>query len=417
VTQWLASFGPTSFLITAFVLAALVVAVLARSLLSGTRDAQPASVYDMRVYKDQLKEIERDALRGIVPPEETERLRTEIARRMLAADTSKAVGTIEISRRNGVIVAVLVAVFAFVGSFWAYSTQGAPGFADFPLDLRKMLAAEALENRPDQAFVEANQRPAQPTTVSEDYIAMVEKLRNIVDERPDDLRGYRFLVRSEASLGNYTAAYQAQEKVIAILGSDVIAQDHAVLADLMVQATSGYISPEAESALRDALSMDGRNGLAQYYIGQMYAQTGRPDRGFQIWRSLLDSSPPEAPWVPAIRDQIEELAWLAGQNRYELPAESAPIRGPSAEDIEAAQSMSPEERVSMIQGMVSQLSDRLATEGGPVDDWARLIRAYGVLGDRVAAQAIYREAREVFNGDDTALRALYDAGQSAEIVQ
>ncbi len=402
---------------SAFVLVTLVVAVLARSLISGARDAQPASVYDIRVYRDQLKEIERDALRGIVPPEETERLRTEVARRMLAADRAKPVSTVETSRKNGVIVAALIAVFAFFGSFWAYSTLGAPGFADFPLDLRKLLAAEALENRPNQAFVEANQRPAQPTTLPEDYVAMVEQLRTVVAERPDDLRGHQFLVRSEAALGNYAAAYKAQEKVIALLGANAIAQDHAVLADLMVQAASGYVSPEAENALRAALEMDGRNGLAQYYIGQMFAQTGRPDRGFQIWRSLLESSPPEAPWVPAIRDQIEELAWLAGQNRYQLPAESEPIRGPSAEDIEAAQNMSAEERVSMIQGMVSQLSDRLASEGGPVDDWARLIRAYGVLGDRVAAQAVYREARQVFDGNDAALRTLYTAGQSAEIVQ
>ena len=402
---------------SAFVLVTLVVAVLARSLISGARDAQPASVYDMRVYKDQLKEIERDALRGIVPPEETERLRTEVARRMLAADRAKPVSTVETSRKNGVIVAALIAVFAFFGSFWAYSTLGAPGFADFPLDLRKLLAAEALENRPNQAFVEANQRPAQPTALPEDYIAMVEQLRTVVAERPDDLRGHQFLVRSEAALGNYAAAYTAQEKVIALLGANAIAQDHAVLADLMVQAASGYVSPEAENALRAALEMDGRNGLAQYYIGQMFAQTGRPDRGFQIWRSLLESSPPEAPWVPAIRDQIEELAWLAGQNRYQLPAESGPIRGPSAEDIEAAQNMSAEERVSMIQGMVSQLSDRLASEGGPVDDWAQLIRAYGVLGDRIAAQAVYREARQVFDGNETALRTLYTAGQSAEIVQ
>lgn len=402
---------------SAFVLVTLVVAVLARSLISGARDAQPASVYDIRVYKDQLKEIERDALRGIVPPEETERLRTEVARRMLAADRAKPVSTVETSRKNGVIVAALIAVFAFFGSFWAYSTLGAPGFADFPLDLRKLLAAEALENRPNQAFVEANQRPAQPTALPEDYIAMVEQLRTVVAERPDDLRGHQFLVRSEAALGNYAAAYTAQEKVIALLGANAIAQDHAVLADLMVQAASGYVSPEAENALRAALEMDGRNGLAQYYIGQMFAQTGRPDRGFQIWRSLLESSPPEAPWVPAIRDQIEELAWLAGQNRYQLPAESEPIRGPSAEDIEAAQNMSAEERVSMIQGMVSQLSDRLASEGGPVDDWAQLIRAYGVLGDRIAAQAVYLEARQVFDGNETALRTLYTAGQSAEIVQ
>ncbi|MGB1035401.1 MAG: c-type cytochrome biogenesis protein CcmI, partial [Primorskyibacter sp.] len=69
-----------------------------------------------------------------------------------------------------------------------------------------------------------------------------------------------------------------------------------------------------------------------------------------------------------------------------------------------------------IQGMVARLSDRLATQGGPPAEWARLIRAYGILGDRNAAQAIYVEARTVFAGQDSALRDIYRAAQDAEIV-
>ena len=36
----------------------------------------------------------------------------------------------------------------------------------------------------------------------------------------------------------------------------------------------------------------------------------------------------------------------------------------------------------MIEGMVAQLSDRLAAEGGSVEDWNRLIRSLAVLGGR-----------------------------------
>jgi cytochrome c-type biogenesis protein CcmH len=58
--------------------------------------------------------------------------------------------------------------------------------------------------------------------------------------------------------------------------------------------------------------------------------------------------------------------------------------------------MAPEDRAAMIEGMVAGLADRLATEGGPPEDWARLITAFGVLGRREQAQAVYDEALTVF---------------------
>jgi cytochrome c-type biogenesis protein CcmH len=46
--------------------------------------------------------------------------------------------------------------------------------------------------------------------------------------------------------------------------------------------------------------------------------------------------------------------------------------------------------------MVDQLSDRLATEGGTPQEWARLIGAYGVMGNSERAQVIWDEAQQVF---------------------
>ena len=63
----------------------------------------------------------------------------------------------------------------------------------------------------------------------------------------------------------------------------------------------------------------------------------------------------------------------------------------------------------MIEGMVEGLAARLADEGGPVEDWARLIRALGVLGQTERASAIRTEAREVFVGDADAQALLDDA--------
>ena len=60
----------------------------------------------------------------------------------------------------------------------------------------------------------------------------------------------------------------------------------------------------------------------------------------------------------------------------------------------------------MIAGMVAQLSDRLATTGGPAEDWARLITALLVLGQTERAETIRAEALQVFAGNDAALATI-----------
>ncbi|MCK4860444.1 MAG: c-type cytochrome biogenesis protein CcmI, partial [Rhodobacteraceae bacterium] len=69
----------------------------------------------------------------------------------------------------------------------------------------------------------------------------------------------------------------------------------------------------------------------------------------------------------------------------------------------------------MVRGMVSQLSERLATEGGSADEWARLIRAYGVLGETGKASEVWNEARAVFADNPSDIATLLEAARDAEV--
>jgi cytochrome c-type biogenesis protein CcmH len=89
--------------------------------------------------------------------------------------------------------------------------------------------------------------------------------------------------------------------------------------------------------------------------------------------------------------------------------------GPSSEQIEEAKEMTPEERQEMIHGMVSGLAERLETDGGTAAEWARLIRAYGTLGETGKASDTWGKARESFNGDANALAILLEAAQASEV--
>jgi cytochrome c-type biogenesis protein CcmH len=283
-----------------------------------------------------------------------------------------------------------------------------------PLVARLEDAAERRATRPGQAQAEAGRPAAPDPSASGEFLELMERQRATVAERPSDLDGHRLLARNEAGLGNFAAAHAAQKRVLEILGPAATARDWADYGDLLVLAAGGYVSPEAEAAFEEALSRDPANGTARYYLGSMHLQTGRPDLAFRIWQAQLREGPPDAPWIGPIRAQIEQAAAQAGID-YSLPPapDGAAPPGPSAADVEAAEGMSPAERMQMIEGMVSGLSERLATTGGPPEDWARLIRAYGVLGRRERAAAIWAEAQQVFE-DEVArlpiLRAARDAG-------
>ncbi|MEM1073268.1 MAG: c-type cytochrome biogenesis protein CcmI [Pseudomonadota bacterium] len=402
---------------------AAAVALLLALALRSSRRAQdmPAAAYDLRVYRDQLREVEKDVLRGIVNEADAERIKAEISRRILAADAAVTLEIQATARSPGApkLTAALVALALVGGSLGLYSVLGAPGYGDLALANRIDMAEAARDTRPDQRRAEAGLPDyVPPAEVDPEYLALVERLRTAVADRPDDLQGHVLLAQNEANLGNFRAAARAQEQVLHIKGADATVRDHIDYADTLVLAAGGYVSPEAEAALNRVLAQDPGNGAARYYMALMLAQTGRPDSAFRIWDQLLRAGPEDAPWIAPILAQIEDMAYRAGVN-YQLPEIGAgsSLRGPSAADLQAAEDLSPADRMEMIQSMVEGLSDRLATQGGPVQEWAQLITALGVLGQTGQARAVYENAIDVFADDTRALDMLLRAGRRAQVAQ
>jgi cytochrome c-type biogenesis protein CcmH len=408
------------FWVVTTLMSLVVVFAVALVLLRARAAVAPAAEFDLRVYRDQLKEVDRDVARGVVPEDEAERLRVEISRRILDADKAAQGETTEgrmAPKTANYAATALAGLVILGGAFGLYWQIGAPGYPDLPLIQRMEMAEQTRAQRPSQTIAEAEEALRNPPPAEDiyeaEYLALVARLRTVVAERPNDLRGHTLLARQEAGMGNYQAAWKVQARVVQLRGEDVRARDYTDLADMMVLAAGGYVSPEAEAVIGRALNLAPGDGVARYYSGLMFAQTGRPDLAFRIWAQLLAESQPDDPWQDPIRDQIEIAAMQAGVD-YEMPArDAAPTRGPTTADIEASEDMTAGDRMQMIEGMVGGLAERLASQGGPPADWARLIRAYGVLGQSAAARAVWAEAQRVFPDDINRvpiLEAARDAG-------
>jgi cytochrome c-type biogenesis protein CcmI len=242
-----------------------VSALLVLALLRGRADEEPPAAYDLRVYRDQLKEVDRDLARGIIGEGEAERLRTEVSRRLLAADAQVQAAQAGETKRGpaGYVVGGLVLASLLGGSLWIYAQLGAPGYPDLALADRIAAAEERRQTRPTQAEAEAEAPPmAPPVAVPDNFADLVQRLRGAVAERPGDLQGHILLARNEAALGNFTAAYKAQEQVLNLKGETATASDYADYGDMMVLAAGGYVSPKAESAFREALAREPSNALS-----------------------------------------------------------------------------------------------------------------------------------------------------------
>jgi len=368
-----------------------------------------AAELDVQVYKDQLKALDSDLERGVITADDAASARLEISRRLLAADKRVQEEVDAVSDRASKPAMAVMALVLVGGSFGLYSVLGEPRLPDQPLQARVEAAKLERAKRPNQLQAEAQVGP-QKIEATAEYVELVERLRGVMELRADDAEGWGLLALHESQIGNFAAAWKAKEKVIALTGDQVAGEDYADLAEFMILATNGYVSVEAENALAEALKRDPRSPRARYYSGLTLVQNGRPDVAYRMWVGLLQEGPEDAAWVQSIRAQIGSVARAAGINTAHQDGV-----GPSAEDIQTANEMSAEDRQEMIAGMVSGLADRLATEGGTPAEWARLIRAYGVLGETGNANAIWQEAQDVFAGNDEALAVLLEAARSAEV--
>lgn len=377
------------------------------------RAVEAPALQDLQVYRDQLAEIERDLARGVIATEEAARLKTEVSRRILETDRlARQAGGAGETRGPGGNLLIGFIVLLLAGSVALYWHLGAPGYPDMPLTARLAEAEELHRSRPDQTTAEADAPKPPAAEMDAAFLDLMTKLRATVAQRPQDIEGQRLLAQNEGRLGDFKAAYTAQRQVITLLGDTATAEDHAGLAELMIFAAGGYVSPEAEAELSNALALDPQNGTARYYAGLMFAQLGRADRTFVLWRDLLEGSPADAPWMPVLRARIGEIADKAGV-RYTPPG--AGVKGPDAAAMQAAAGMGAGDRAAMIEGMVQQLSDRLGSAGGSPEEWAQLINALGVLGRKDEAAAQWAAAQAAYAGQDTALATIGAAAQAAGV--
>ena len=337
-------------------------------LTGGLRGASPAGDHDLEVYRDQLSELDRDMARGLIQPGEAEEARAEIGRRILRLGATAQPGATLSGRSRGARWIASVAVLAVPLLSWGlYGVLGSPELPSQPL-------AERLAKNPADSSVDE----------------LVARAEAHLAANPQDGKGWDVLAPVYLRLQRYTDAVTAYRNAIRLDGNSAVRQSG--LGEAIASAAGGIVSADAQDAFEAALKLDPANAKANFYLAVGLAQEGRKAEAVAGWQKMLGQLAPDSPWRKAVQQALAEAA--APED-----AAGATTNGPDAQQMEAAQQMSPQGRQAMIETMVAGLDDKLKQNPRDEEGWMRLIRSYVVLGKAGEARDALGRAVAAFGAD------------------
>jgi cytochrome c-type biogenesis protein CcmH len=294
---------------------------------------------DLAVYRDQLAEVERERADGTLPAADAEAARLEIERRILAAADRDALGAPHASgavthRLLPTALCLLIPLFAL----GLYLSIGHPGLPSAP-------------------FKPGNALPEAPAARVAEVIAGA---RAQLAKNPDD------------------------------------PQALSALGEALTVEAGGTVTPAALEALNKAAVRNPDDPRTLFYLGLHEAQSGDSAAALSRWQALEARSPTDAPWLPTLRAEIQRVAKAAGVSVPSAPAPAPPgSSGPTQEQMQAMQNLSPAERQQAIRGMVEGLDAKLRDNPSDRDGWLRLANARRVLGEADKAAEAYAKADQL----------------------
>ena len=345
--------------------------------------------HDVEVYSAQLRELEADVERGLMPAAEAETARAEIGRRLLrAAGKAKLAvegGRTGAGRRSAMAIAVAIVALVPLGSAALYYAYGAPGLPDLPLAARQ------------------DPTPLPDPDIGRLVAAAEERLR----AEPDDGPGWDVIAPIYLRMERPDDAAEAFRQAIRLQGPS--AAREAGLGEALTQLADGEVTDEARAAFERALTINPAFLPARFFLALDLSQEDRHEEATVAWSQLVEMSPPNAPWMQIANAALADARENSGAPAAEADA-GAPAPGPTAADMEAAAQMAETDRQAMIRGMVTQLAERLETQPNDVEGWKRLIRSYRVLGEADRAGEAFRSASRTFGADTAAGREIAALG-------
>lgn len=276
----------------------------------------------------------------------------------------------------GLVAVVLAAVAFAVAPLWRAKSIGGRGVLAGAITLFLLGVGGGTYWMLGQPYLAWRSAQGVETRDVNGLIALLVKRVHAV---PNDLQAWVFLGRGYMGAGDAGDAAKAYARAVT-LANDSGHPDSGLdtlYGEALVAQANGEVSDEAVAAFRAALKLNPKEQAARFFLGQALATHGDKAGALELWNGLLAEAPANSPLHQTLVDRIALLTAQAGSG--------------AAPDPKA-----------MVAGLAARLKDNPNDAAG----WQRLIRAYGVLNERAAAQEALATARKTFAGQREPLAAL-----------
>jgi cytochrome c-type biogenesis protein CcmH len=368
--------------ITLAILTAAVAAVLLVTLARSVKPAADDRAGEIAVYRDQLAEVERDRGLGLISAQDAEYAKAEIGRRLIAvAGEAEKCADCPTGRRGMTATGVIVTALVPVVGLSFYLLLGSPQLPDQPLEAR-------LANPGNNMAL------------------LVAKAERHLAQNPNDGAGWDLLAPIYFRALRLEDAEVAYRNAIRLVGTNP--ERLSGLGETLVAKTDGIVTEDARLAFEESVRLEPNNPRARFYVALGLEQAGRKDDARAAFEALAKDSPADAPWMELVQQHIAATGGA--------PAATAQApKGPTPEDVAAAEGMSEGDQQDMIRGMVESLAARLKDDPNNLDGWLRLVRSYSVLGDKQKAAEALKAGLENFPADGEQGQQLIALGREVGI--
>ncbi len=299
------------FWILAALLLAVGLALMLRALLRPPAlPAGQAGGVNVAVYRDQLREAERDLAADLITPERFEQLRTEVQRRVLE-DTQAAAVPVQARPARGLAWALVLLIP--LASVATYLALGRP---------------DIIAAAPPSMAAAEDQAPS-----ARQIEAMVTALARKLQAEPDNPQGWLMLARSYAVLGRLDDAKGALGKAMSLKPDDpnVLTETADVLGEMQDRSLAG----EPRRLLARALQIDPRHVKALALAGGGAFQSGDFAAARAYWDRLLAVVPADSEIAKVVQASAAEAQRLQAAAAVAASA-SAPGAASAASAMAAA---------------------------------------------------------------------------------
>ena len=281
--------------------------LVAEPFLCKVGERRTAFAGEVAVFRDQLKEVDRDAADGLIDAGDAETARAEIKRRILKADCENEATAAALSAgRPRFASATAVAGIVVLASVSVYAVKGSPRLsASGVVGPSTPDAGGLVATRRVVAEMDARQRVTntQRTTIE----AMIRDLIDSLKKSPNDPDGWRILGWCYFKIERFAEAASAYAKAVELRPG--VASLRTSWGEALVKAASGRVTDKAAMIFDEALRLDGADHRARYFRGLAKEQAGDKSAALNEWVALLDDVPGDEEWASDLKQRIAELAF------------------------------------------------------------------------------------------------------------